>query len=64
MCTAEESVLISEVRVLISEVEFYTNMAFGIGKGVLFIKVSLFQGVLISEIKVHKHGTLDMYPAY
>ena len=34
---------------MISGVELDTNMVFGAAKGVLFIEVSSFQGVLISE---------------
>ena len=35
---------------MISGVEKYTNMVFGTAKGVLFIEVSLFQGVLIRGV--------------
>ena len=37
----------TEESVLISGVELYTNLAFGTAKGVMFTKVSSFQGVLI-----------------
>ena len=38
---------------MISGVKFYTNMAFGTAKSVLFIEVSSFQGVLIRVVPLY-----------
>ena len=49
----EESVLISEVRVLILGVVI--NLVFGADKCVLVIEVSSFQGVLIKEVPLYMY---------